>query len=93
MICIQSVWLQDVPLRSSPPPPPTLSESSVATTEGFGDKLERVLKALNVAPAIEAHLIDQRASGEVRLPLRSIGEYHSSYRIVVLLNVIIVHVC
>lgn len=33
-----------------------------------------MLKALHVAPAIEAHIVDQRANGEVRLPLRSLGK-------------------
>ncbi|KAF8595289.1 phospholipase D/nuclease [Ceratobasidium sp. AG-I] len=75
-----SVWLQDIPLQTDPPPPPPPQpEDSTAITEGFGERLERVLKALNVAPAIEAHLIDQRASGEVRLPLRSLDELHARW--------------
>lgn len=73
---IQSVWLQDIPLRADPLPPSTQSKSSTVKIESFGEKLERVLKALNVAPALEAHMIDQRANGEIRLPLRSVGGYN-----------------
>lgn len=76
-----SVWLQDVPLRTGSAPPPARAGTSTSgvKTEGFAERLERVLKALNVAPALEAHLLDQAASGEIRLPLRSIDELHSRW--------------
>ncbi|KAH7333757.1 tyrosyl-DNA phosphodiesterase-domain-containing protein [Rhizoctonia solani] len=74
-----SIWLQDVPLRTGPPPPTNRRNKDDPTAEGFPERLERVLKALNVEPALEAHLLDQRASGDVRLPLRSIDELHSRW--------------
>ncbi|CAE6507406.1 unnamed protein product [Rhizoctonia solani] len=74
-----SIWLQDIPLRTGPPPPTDPKAKNDPTAEGFSERLERVLKALNVEPALEAHLLDQRASGDVRLPLRSIDELHSRW--------------
>ncbi|CAE6445348.1 unnamed protein product [Rhizoctonia solani] len=74
-----SVWLQDIPLRTDPACPSNPTTNDEPKAEGFAERLERVLKALNVAPAIEAHLIDQQASGEVRLPLRTIDELHSRW--------------
>ncbi|CCO34571.1 tyrosyl-DNA phosphodiesterase 1 [Rhizoctonia solani AG-1 IB] len=74
-----SVWLQDIPLRSGPEPPSTTRAKDRPQAEGFSERLERVLKALNVGPALEAHLLDQQASGDVRLPLRTIDELHSRW--------------
>ncbi|KAB5588884.1 Tyrosyl-DNA phosphodiesterase [Ceratobasidium theobromae] len=75
-----SVWLQDVPLRTTSSPSVEVGTSKDGVKiVGFAEKLERVLKALNVAPALEAHLKDQRASGEIRLPLRTIDELHSRW--------------
>ncbi|KAG9105452.1 hypothetical protein FRC07_009273, partial [Ceratobasidium sp. 392] len=78
---VKSVWLQDVPLRTGPAPALTPSQSTKGAikTEGFGERLEYVLKSLNVAPALEAHLVDQRAHGEVSLPIRSINELHTRW--------------
>ncbi|CAE6457552.1 unnamed protein product [Rhizoctonia solani] len=74
-----SVWLQDIPLRNGPAPAMDQTAKGGSATEGFAKRLERVLKTLNVAPALEAHLIDQQASGDVRLPLRAIDELHSRW--------------
>ncbi|CAE6429711.1 unnamed protein product [Rhizoctonia solani] len=74
-----SVWLQDVPLRTGPSPSSNPTAKDGSKTEAFAERLERVLKALNVEPALEAHIMDQRASGDVRLPLRSIDELHSRW--------------
>ncbi|KAJ1299263.1 hypothetical protein OPQ81_002217 [Rhizoctonia solani] len=74
-----SVWLQDIPLRTGPPPPNYPQTKSDPKSEGFSERLERVLKALNVEPALEAHILDQRTNGDVRLPLRSIDELHSRW--------------
>ncbi|KAG8685900.1 hypothetical protein FRC11_009868, partial [Ceratobasidium sp. 423] len=74
-----SVWLQDVPLRTGPSPPSNPMAKDGIKAEGFAERLERVLKALNVEPALEAHIMDQRATGDVRLPLRSIDELHSRW--------------
>ncbi|KAG8681646.1 hypothetical protein FRC08_015504, partial [Ceratobasidium sp. 394] len=73
-----SVWLQDVPLRTDSTPASSTSQGTTKT-EGFGERLEYVLKSLNVAAALQAHLMDQRAEGEVRLPLRSIDELHTRW--------------
>ncbi|ELU38689.1 tyrosyl-DNA phosphodiesterase domain-containing protein [Rhizoctonia solani AG-1 IA] len=72
---LRTVWLQDIPLRNGPAPAMDQTAKGGSATEGFAKRLERVLKALNVAPALEAHLIDQQASGDVRLPLRAIGRW------------------
>ncbi|KAG8700113.1 hypothetical protein FRC09_006171 [Ceratobasidium sp. 395] len=78
---VKSVWLQDVPLRTDPASvsASTQTAGGVSQTEGFGERLGYVLKCLNVAPALEAHLLDQRAAGDVRLPLRSIDELHTRW--------------
>ncbi|KAG9078650.1 hypothetical protein FRC06_008259, partial [Ceratobasidium sp. 370] len=73
-----SVWLQDVPLRTESASASVSSQNTTAT-EGFGERLEYVLKSLNIAAALEAHLMDQRAEGEIRLPLRSIDELHARW--------------
>ncbi|CAE6457156.1 unnamed protein product [Rhizoctonia solani] len=74
-----SIWLQDIPLRTGPAPSTHSTAKDDPKTEGFAERLERVLKALNVEPALEAHITDQRASGDIRLPLRSIDELHSRW--------------
>ncbi|EUC59379.1 tyrosyl-DNA phosphodiesterase [Rhizoctonia solani AG-3 Rhs1AP] len=74
-----SIWLQDIPLRTGSAPSTHPTTNSDPKTEGFAERLERVLKALNVEPALEAHITDQRASGDIRLPLRSLDELHSRW--------------
>ncbi|CUA74206.1 hypothetical protein RSOLAG22IIIB_11046 [Rhizoctonia solani] len=74
-----SIWLQDIPLRTGSAAPTNPTAKNDPKTEGFAERLERVLKALNVEPALEAHLMDQKASGEIRLPLRSLDELHSRW--------------
>ncbi|QRV99330.1 tyrosyl-DNA phosphodiesterase 1 [Ceratobasidium sp. AG-Ba] len=78
-----SVWLQDIPLRSSSTPAPAPPVPSRSTPgigmESFAERLEYVLKSLNVGPALEAHLVDQRRDGDVTLPLRNIDELHARW--------------
>ncbi|KJA22168.1 hypothetical protein HYPSUDRAFT_41333 [Hypholoma sublateritium FD-334 SS-4] len=63
-----SVWLQDIPLRSKPVP------HDPKATDDFAAALQRVLLGVNVKAALQAMLIDHS-----KLPLQSIEELRQKW--------------
>ncbi|KAF9529923.1 tyrosyl-DNA phosphodiesterase-domain-containing protein [Crepidotus variabilis] len=68
MICSQSVWLQDIPLRRKPIPHDPKADD-------FPGMLQKMLRGINIRPALAAMISDNHPD----LPLKSIDQLRQNW--------------